>query len=154
MIFNRTAHRVASLPSKTPCWSGPRWYKVSVMRRARPLFTARSSRVNPAIPHIYAKFPVPRKELLFPSILRWICAEYSTPRVSLGLFGCGMDEKRLDTLRYPWRQAQNQSWTLLRMDYGRPREPRPPGDRPAPGFELVGRPGGPCFPTCSPSDHR
>src|ERR1035437_8819452 len=88
MIFNRTVHRVASLPSKTPCWSGPRWYNASMMRWATPLSTTRLSRVNPAIPHITTNTPFPAETVLR-SILRWICVEYSTRRGGrLVVFGC------------------------------------------------------------------
>src|SRR5689334_1200240 len=52
--------RVAWLPSKTPCWSGPRWNIASVMRWAILLLPVPPRRVNPAIPHIYGRIPVPR----------------------------------------------------------------------------------------------
>src|ERR1035437_1670027 len=75
MIFRRTAHNVASLPSNTPCWSGPRCEIASVMRSATPLLAPLLRRVNPAIPHIYVKIPVPEQE---PVQKVLICVEYTT----------------------------------------------------------------------------
>src|ERR1035438_5409245 len=59
MILRRTAQRVATLPSWIPCWSGPRWYSVSLIRWARFQSSLPLRCVNPAIPHIYGIIPVP-----------------------------------------------------------------------------------------------